>query len=138
MPAPRLRTTVLGAGSWGTALAALASSQSDTLLWARDTAQAHAIDTRHVNARYLPDTRLPEALRCTDDFEQAVAHACPAGQPPGLIILGVPVAGMAETCLRLSQALARQPGSPPPVVWTCKGFDHANAQLPHEIAESAL
>ncbi|WP_397474667.1 NAD(P)H-dependent glycerol-3-phosphate dehydrogenase [Pusillimonas sp.] len=138
MSAPRLRTTVLGAGSWGTALAALASDQSDTLLWARDAAQAQAIDALHINQRYLPDITLPPALRCTDDFDSAVAHSCPSGETPGLIILGVPVAGMAETCLRLSQALKRLPNARPSVVWTCKGFDPATAQLPHEIAESAL
>lgn len=138
MPAPCLRTTVLGAGSWGTALAALASDQSDTLLWARDAAQARAIASLHVNARYLPDIPLPPALRCTDDFDRAVAHACPADGPPGLIILGVPVAGMAETCLRLSRALAGRPSARPAVIWTCKGFDQASAQLPHEIAESTL
>lgn len=138
MAAPRLHTTVLGAGSWGTALAALASHHSDTLLWARDAAQARAIDTRHVNARYLPDIPLPEALRCTHDFEQAVAHACEPDAEPGLIILGVPVAGMAETCARLARSLAHRPGLRPPVVWTCKGFDQSSGQLPHEIAAAAL
>ena len=138
MAAPRLRTTVLGAGSWGTALAALASDQSDTLLWARDPAQAHEINVRHINQRYLPGISLPQALRCTDDFNSAVAHACSGSQTAGLIILGVPVAGMAETCQRLSKALKRVPGARPAVVWTCKGFDPTTAQLPHEIAESAL
>src|SRR5690606_14021425 len=98
MAAPRPRTAVLGAGSWGTALAALASHHSDTLLWARDAAVAKAIDDGHVNARYLPGIDLPPALRCTPSFEASVEHACQDPSAPGLIILGVPVAGMAETC----------------------------------------
>lgn len=138
MAAPRLRTTVLGAGSWGTALAALASEQSDALLWARDPAMAQQIDSSHDNPRYLPGIALPTALHCTADFDAAVAHACPENADAGLIILGVPVAGMAEICLRLAQALASRPGARPAVVWTCKGFDQASAQLPHEIALSAL
>jgi len=138
MAVPRLRTTVLGAGSWGTALAALASHHSDTLLWARDAAQAQAIGKQHVNTRYLPDIQLPSALQCTSDFDEAVGHACRGGVSSALIILGVPVAGMAETCSRLAQALAQWPSSKPPVIWTCKGFDQASGQLPHEIAAAAL
>jgi len=138
MAAPRLHTTVLGAGSWGTALAALASHHSDTLLWARDAAQARVIDSRHVNTRYLPGIDLPDALRCTDSFEAAVDHACQDPSLPGLIILGVPVAGMAETCSRLARALEQRAGIRPPVIWTCKGFDQASGQLPHEIAGAAL
>lgn len=138
MAAPRLRATVLGAGSWGTALAALAAHQADTLLWARNADQARVIDTEHVNSRYLPDIRLPESLRCTNDFHHAVAHACTGAPSSGLIILGVPVAGMAQTCARLAEVLARLSAPPVPVIWTCKGFDQATGRLPHEIAEAAL
>lgn len=138
MAAPRLQVAVLGAGSWGTALAALASRQADTLLWARDAAQAQLISTQHINARYLPDIILPESLGCTDHFERAVAHACPANTSPGLIILGVPVAGMEQTCTRLAQVLASRAGPPVPVIWTCKGFDQSSGKLPHEIAQAAL
>lgn len=138
MVAPRLRATVLGAGSWGTALAALASRQADTLLWARDAAQAQAIDSQHINPRYLPDITLPESLHGTHDFHRAVAHACPPDGAPGLIILGVPVAGMHETCERLAQALADMAAPAVPVIWTCKGFDQSTGRLPHEIAQTAL
>lgn len=138
MAASRLRVTVLGAGSWGTALAALASRHADTLLWARDTNQAQAIHTRHVNPRYLPDITLPEALRATDDFTQAVGHVCAQDAEPGLIILGVPVAGMVETCSRLAQALSDISAPVLPVIWTCKGFDQSSGQLPHELAEATL
>jgi len=138
MAAQPLRTVVLGAGSWGTALAALASAQSDTVLWARDISVVQEINSRHTNNRYLTDIPLPNALRCTDNFEQAVEHACSSLGSVGLIILGVPVAGLAETCKRLAQALSVRSGPPPAVVWTCKGFDHDTAQLPHEIAESQL
>lgn len=137
MVAPRVRTTVLGAGSWGTALAALACRHSETMIWARDTALAEVIDTQHVNPRYLPGTQLPAALRSTSDFNQAVAHACQPGTP-GLIILGVPVSGMAQTCARLAHSLSHLNTAQPAIIWTCKGFDQASGQLPHELAETAL
>src|SRR5690606_31459254 len=101
----RLRVSVLGAGSWGTALAVLASAQTDTLLWARDPELADAIGQAHTNRRYLPDIALPQALRATADFQQAVDHACQGPDGQGLIILGVPVVGLDSLCTRLAKAL---------------------------------
>lgn len=132
------RVAVLGAGSWGTALAALACANADTLLWARDHATAQAIDSTHINQRYLPEIILPDKLRCTSDFTQAVAHACHADAGRGLIILGVPVAGLADICAQLKQTMTALPGNRPAIVWTCKGFHHDNGQLPHEIVRQAF
>jgi len=137
MTAQRMRVAVLGAGSWGTALAALASANADTLLWARDAALAGEISGRHVNSRYLPGVALPAGLQATADFRQAVAHACPPGGQAGLVILGVPVVGLADVCARLADTLATL-GAGPSVVWTCKGFDRNSGLLPHEIAHAAL
>ena len=66
-----MRVTVLGAGSWGTTVASLASGRNDTLLWARDAAVADTIRSRHENDRYLAGYPLPEQLDATDDLERA-------------------------------------------------------------------
>ncbi|MCI2809778.1 NAD(P)H-dependent glycerol-3-phosphate dehydrogenase [Eoetvoesiella caeni] len=132
------RVAVLGAGSWGTALAALASANADTLLWARDAATAQAIDSTHINQRYLPGVVLPASLRCTSRFTEAVAHACGASAGQGLIILGVPVAGLADICAQLDQAMAAFPDKRPAVLWTCKGFHQESGLLPHEIVQQAF
>jgi glycerol-3-phosphate dehydrogenase (NAD(P)+) len=134
---PRVRVSVLGAGSWGTALAALASSQADTLIWARDPQAARQINLEHLNSRYLSGIELPAALRATANFQAAIDHVC---QPDsaGLIILGVPVAGLADICTRVSDALPADHRVPLSIVWTCKGFQHDTGQLPHEIAQHAL
>jgi glycerol-3-phosphate dehydrogenase (NAD(P)+) len=134
----RAHVTVLGAGSWGTALAALACARSDALLWARDAAQAAHINTQHNNPRYLPDIALPAALGCTSDFQQAIAHACQPRSQPGLIILGVPVAGLADICTRLAEALAGFHPQKLTVIWTCKGFHPDTGQLPHQLVHQAL
>lgn len=134
----RTRVAVLGAGSWGTALAALASANADTLLWARDAATAQAINTAHANERYLPGIALPAALRGTSDFPQAVAHACTPDDGNGLIILGVPVAGLADICAQLKRELGRLNTGHPAIIWICKGFHHESGQLPHEIVRAAL
>lgn len=131
------RVAILGAGSWGTALAALACSQADTLIWARRTELAAEISNNHSNGRYLPGIPLPASLRATSQFDAAVGHVCCA-QDDALIILGVPVAGMAETCHRLAQSLSARHHPPLHVVWTCKGVHPDTGQLPHEVAKAAL
>ncbi|NYT37556.1 NAD(P)-dependent glycerol-3-phosphate dehydrogenase [Allopusillimonas soli] len=130
-----LRVSVLGAGSWGTALAALACARADTMLWGRDPGTVAQINTQRLNARYLPGISLPLRLQASHDFEAAVAHA---QGDKGLIILGVPVAGMADTCARLAQQLAQSAQPAPAIIWTCKGFHHDTGQLPHEIAQAAF
>lgn len=70
------RTAVLGAGSWGTALAKLVADQGHPVsLWSRRREQADAInETRH-NPNYLTDAELPESLLATDDLEMALKDA---------------------------------------------------------------
>jgi len=58
-----MKVSVLGAGAWGTALAASIAPRHDTLLWARDARQAEAIARTRRNERYLPGVGLPTAGR---------------------------------------------------------------------------
>ncbi len=133
--ASTLRTLVIGAGSWGTALAAAASLNSDTLLWCRHSDQADIINQTHHNPRYLSDCPLPPSLRATHQFDEAIAHLRQAPEQ-ALIILGIPVAGMPETCAQWSTLLAAENLSHIPLVWTCKGFAQDSALLPHEVVQA--
>jgi glycerol-3-phosphate dehydrogenase (NAD(P)+) len=119
--------TVLGAGAWGTALAAQAATHQPTLLWARDAAQAEAIRLSGQNQRYLPGIALPGALRVTADFDAALAHAGSHGDGKGLIIIGTPMAALRETLARLPAGSA--------AMWLCKGFEAGSGLLGHEIAQ---
>lgn len=137
MPAscPSLHVLVIAAGSWGTALAAAASSNAKTLLLARDESVAEQINTRHSNTKYLGEITLPHNLKSTTCLNEAISHLKNAPQH-SLIILGVPVMAMRSTCetwlpLLLDSGLAHTP-----VVWTCKGFEQNSRQLPHEIIQS--
>jgi glycerol-3-phosphate dehydrogenase (NAD(P)+) len=85
-----MQVTVLGAGSWGTTVAALLAPRHPTLLWARNTRVAEEIDGGHTNEEYLPGFRLPEPLMATDDLEKAMRHA-------ELLIVGVPTTAMRST-----------------------------------------
>ena len=73
---PQTRIAVLGAGSWGTALASLlAGNGAQVNLWARDCEQAARIEAEHQNARYLPGIDLSANLHATCDLPRAVDGA---------------------------------------------------------------
>ena len=67
---------VLGAGSWGTALALhLGRIGHEVSLWARDATLAQEIQRTRHNSRYLSECELPAAVRCTSDLAVAVEGA---------------------------------------------------------------
>jgi glycerol-3-phosphate dehydrogenase (NAD(P)+) len=114
-----MRIAVLGAGAWGTALAAQAAARHDVWLWGRDAAQIAAIASTGANARYLPGVSLPATLRLTSDFAPAHAGA-------DLIVIATPMSG-------LRGVLAALP-SGAPALWLCKGFEARSGLLGHEVA----
>ncbi len=68
-----MKATVLGGGSWGTAVGAqLARAGHHVELWLREPALAEAINARHENPAYLPGETLPEGLRATTELASAV------------------------------------------------------------------
>ena len=72
----RWKIAVLGAGSWGTALAVHASAAGhDVTLWARRQAAAEAMNRSRENADYLPRCRLPEFLVVSADAAASMAGA---------------------------------------------------------------
>ena len=119
---------VLGAGSWGTALAALIARHGyPTTLWGRDAAVVEAIDGRHENPRYLPGIPLPEALRATTDMSAAVRGA-------GLVLVVVPSHAFTETLHALAPLRLPQAG----VAWAAKGFEPGSGRFLHEVAADVL
>jgi glycerol-3-phosphate dehydrogenase (NAD(P)+) len=119
-----MNLTVLGAGAWGTAMAASTAGRHGTLLWVRDAAQCAQMQAARENTRYLPDVPLPAALRLSADFDAALAHA-----QGGLIVVATPMAG-------LRTMLQRLPADAPGVLWLCKGFEEGTGSLGHEIARA--
>lgn len=93
------QVTVLGAGSWGTALAiVLAENGHDTLLWTHRQNQADEINNEHTNKKYLPSTVLPANLRATASLEEATKHG-------KTIVVAVPTKAIREVCGELSKLL---------------------------------
>ncbi len=118
-----MKVAVLGAGAWGTSLALAAAPRHDTLLWARDAAQAAQMAHSRVNQRYLPAVPLHPALQVGDDIDAALAHG--AG---GLLVLATPMAALRG----MLQRLPPQQG----VIWLCKGFEAGTGLLGHEVARA--
>ncbi len=125
-----MRVSVLGAGAWGTAMAAHAAARQDTVLWGRDPQQVDALQRTRENRRYLPGVALPAALQCTADLQQAVAHAT----PDGLLVLAVPLAALRA----LARQLAAQRAPAVGVLVLCKGFERETAALPHQVVEQVF
>ncbi len=87
-----MSTTVLGAGSWGTALAIqLCRAGHSVTLWARDPEHVRDMVETRENRRYLPGFHLPPSLAPTTDFETAVSSA------DKLLVVGVPSHAVRET-----------------------------------------
>lgn len=119
---------VLGAGSWGTALAMqLARNGHRVHLWARDPAQVADMAASRVNRRYLPDFTLPEAIEVTADFDAALADARD-------VLLAVPSHVFAGTVDRLAGSDAAAGG----IAWACKGFEPGSGRFLHEVARERL
>lgn len=88
------KVCVLGAGSWGTALAkVLADKGAPTRIWAHEPTVAAAINETHENARYLKGARLPPNLVATHDLEESLRGA-------ELVVIVVPSHALREVMVR--------------------------------------
>jgi len=119
------RIAVIGAGSWGTAVAALAAATTETVLWARRAELARAIEDDHVNPDYLPDLTLPDSLTATHDLGEAVAGA-------DAVVMAVPSHGFRDVFSRISGALDVRT----PVVSLTKGIEQGSLARMTEIIAS--
>ena len=123
-----MHITVLGAGAWGTALAAALAPRHPVLLWARSGAALASVAATRRNERYLPGIELPAALQCTGELTAAVAHA-----RHGLLLIATPTAALRELLRQLRGIAAL-----PPLVWLCKGLEGVSAAMAHEIVRDEL
>lgn len=119
---------VLGAGSWGTALGMqLARTGHNVRLWARDEAQAAAMQDSRINQRYLPDCRLPDSLRVNADLDETCAGA-------DYILVAVPSHAFGATVERIAQYVNMETG----LAWASKGFEPGTGRLLHEVARERV
>jgi glycerol-3-phosphate dehydrogenase (NAD(P)+) len=119
---------VLGAGSWGTALAIQFSRAGrPARLWGRDRAHMETMARERVNRRYLPGAAFPDSLQLMPDLGAVI---------DGIddVLLAVPSSGFRPLLQQLQPVLS-------PTVrlcWATKGFEQGTGLLPNEVAHAVL
>lgn len=118
---------VIGAGAWGTALAALARSEgAEVTLWAREPEAVEAINRQHRNTLFLPDVPLDPGIRATNDL--------PAAAGAEILLLVTPAQHLRALCRQLAPSL---PASAMVVICS-KGIEKQSGALMSEVAAAEL
>lgn len=127
-PANVARIAVLGAGSWGTALAIqFGRTGRPTLLWGRDARSLAQLQLERRNSRYLPEAPFPDALRIEPDLGKALSAAED-------VLLVVPSHAFRRMLERIAPHV--RPGMR--LAWATKGFELETGLLPHQVAAEVL
>ncbi|HEX7166972.1 MAG TPA: NAD(P)H-dependent glycerol-3-phosphate dehydrogenase [Acidimicrobiales bacterium] len=126
-PSGATKVAVIGAGSWGTAVAALACQNVETVLWARRPELARSITESHVNRDYLDGFDLPDALTATSSMEEAVTDAA-------IVVMGVPSHGFRDILGELAPFV----GDAVPVISLAKGVEQGTLKRMTEVVADVL
>lgn len=119
------KAAVLGMGSWGTALAALLAGKGvDTVLWGRNAEAVARVRETRENRRYLPDVRLPEALRVTADAAETTGRD---------LVLAVPTRAQRD----VARAVAER-GLPSRVLCAAKGYEPETRKRMSDVLREEL
>lgn len=94
-----MKIAVIGAGSWGTAMAGILATKSQQVaLWVRNIALAEQINSERQNKNYLPDVMLSPTLYCTNDLAAVVDKA-------EIVVIATPSHAVRTTAQRLARLL---------------------------------
>jgi glycerol-3-phosphate dehydrogenase (NAD(P)+) len=119
---------VIGAGSWGTALAIqFARAGRPTLLWGRAEDDPERLERDRVNARYLPGAHFPDNLHAAGDLADVLAAA-------PIVVVAVPSHALRKVLTSIKPLL--QPHAR--LAWATKGFELETGKLPHQVAREVL
>jgi len=119
---------VLGAGSWGTALAIqFARAGRPARLWGRDRAHVEAMARERGNHRYLPDVRFPDSLHLITELADALDGVDD-------VLLAVPSHAFRALLLQLLPLLPAASR----LCWATKGFEVNSGRLPNQVAHEIL
>jgi glycerol-3-phosphate dehydrogenase (NAD(P)+) len=118
------KISLLGAGSWGTALAILAARNGcQVMLWGHNPEHIAALAKERKNQRYLPDIAFPEQIAVTPDLQQAAEFS-------DLILLSVPSHAFKSTLIALKPHFRANDLK---IAWATKGFNPEDGFLLHQV-----
>lgn len=119
---------MLGAGSWGTALALqFARGGRVVRLWGRDAAQIGQMAAERENARYLPGIPFPDTLTVHADLDACLRNVRD-------ILIALPSHALRETLGRIKPLLDGDER----ICWATKGFELSSGKLPHQVVQEIL
>ena len=119
---------VLGAGSWGTALAIhLADSRHDVLLWGNEPEHIQQLSEQRCNQQFLPDVKFPDYLQLTDSLEQALAS-------PAWILIAIPSHAYRSFLQKNAHLFTEKTG----IAWASKGLEVGTGKLIHQVMAEEL
>jgi glycerol-3-phosphate dehydrogenase (NAD(P)+) len=120
--------TVVGAGSWGTALAIqLARSGHRTVLWGREEDHLDRLEEDRENQQFLPGAPFPESLEVQPDLSAALKSA-------DIILVAVP----SHAFRAVLESIRPYLGANTRLAWATKGFELNTGKLPHQVVEEVL
>ena len=123
-----MKIAVIGAGSWGTALAQLlACNGNEVGLWARKPEVVEAVNASHANPRYLSEVELSPRIVATTSYEEALAGAQAA-------VIVTPSSVMRDVAGVLAEAV----DDDFPVIICSKGVEEGSGLLPVEVFEAEM
>jgi glycerol-3-phosphate dehydrogenase (NAD(P)+) len=121
------RVSVIGAGSWGTTVAALAAAQGEVALWARNPEVVREINSAHRNSQYLGDHELPHSIHADADLLHVSASA-------DVIAMAIPAKGFAE----IAESVAAVAKDDSIVVSLTKGLEPVSGRRMSEVLQAAF
>ena len=122
------KIAVLGAGSWGTAMAIMMARNGHLVtLWGHNPSHIKQLKEQRVNERFLPGTSFPDTLILSSDLKTMVAEH-------QLIMIGVPSHAFRSTLAQCKPYLRKGAF----VTWITKGFETDTGLLTHEVVEQEL
>lgn len=122
---------VIGAGSWGTALAIqLARAGNTVLLWGRDSSHCDQMSKDGSNEKYLPGSKFPDNLSITQNLSSGVNDATH-------ILVSVPSHAFRDVLLELKVLLGERLADIK-LAWATKGFELSTGALPHQLVQELL
>ncbi len=122
---------VLGAGSWGTALALLLSRKGvPTVMWGRNTEFIKELKARRENTRYLPNAPFPDSLELTSDLAEAVRDR-------DVLLIVIPSHGFRKTARQIAELLDED-HLPAAVISATKGIENSTLCSMTEVLEQEM